>query len=248
MARFTDDAIVIRVQEWSETSQLVTLLTRGHGKVRGLAKGSKRLSPSSLQRFSGGFDLLTQGQAVTITRPSTELASLIEWDLREPWPHLRRRLAALQLSCYAADAVNALIADEDEHAGAYEAMAAFIVALRDESPQVTAAALLALQWSLLVECGYCPELNRDVVHDQPLPARASYAFDPIKGGLTTDAPAGSWKVRRQTVEALRLAASSASDGLAQADEDSLTRGNRLLCAYLRAILDKELPTMRFVQA
>jgi len=36
----TDDAVVLRVWDFSETSQTVALLTRARGSVRGLAKGS----------------------------------------------------------------------------------------------------------------------------------------------------------------------------------------------------------------
>ncbi|MEO1235807.1 MAG: recombination protein O N-terminal domain-containing protein, partial [Planctomycetota bacterium] len=75
MPRFKDQAICIRDVDWSETSQVVVLLTETRGKVRGWAKGSRRQSPSSIQRFSGGIELLTAGQVVATTRPSTELAA-----------------------------------------------------------------------------------------------------------------------------------------------------------------------------
>lgn len=241
MPRFSDDAIVIRVQEWSETSQIVTLLTAGHGKVRGLAKGSKRLSPSSLQRFSGGFELLTAGHVTAVTRPTTELATLIEWDLRQPWRHLRSSWAALQWACFAADLVNALIADEDEHAGVYVAMGDFIAALADAHTPVPAA-LLRFQWRLLTECGYRPELHRDVLTGDDLPPRPTYGFDPLKGGLTTDTHPPRWKIRSATVAALRALA----DDHSPPHPDALPGANRLLCSYARAILDKELPTMKLI--
>lgn len=232
MPRFTDDAIVIRTQEWSETSQLVTLFTRGHGKVRGLAKGSKRLSPSSLQRFSGGFELLTLGQVVAVTRPSTELATLIEWDLQDPLRHLRTNLRAQELGLYAADVVNAIIADEDEHTGVYEAMVGFIQGLADAQPQASleaSAVLLRFQWNLLNECGYRPELDRDVMKGEALVVRASYHFDPVKGGLTLEARPGAWKVRRETVEVLRRIQSAKPQALSEAsDEKVMERANRFL--------------------
>ena len=56
MSRFKDQAVCIRMIDWSETSQIVALLTREHGVLRGLAKGSKRMSPSAISRFSGGIE------------------------------------------------------------------------------------------------------------------------------------------------------------------------------------------------
>ena len=47
--RLTDNAICIRDLDWSESSQVVVLLTEAHGKVRGLAKGSRRNSPLTLR-------------------------------------------------------------------------------------------------------------------------------------------------------------------------------------------------------
>lgn len=252
MPRFTDDALVIRVQEWSETSQIVTLLTRRRGKVRGLAKGSKRLSPSSVQRFSGGFELLTGGQVVAITRPTSELASLIEWDLVEPCGHLRRDLAALQWSYYAADAVHALIADEDEHEAVYAAMLALLEGLAKPEATPRDDLLLRFQWQLLSFCGYRPVVERDVITEQSLGERATCWFDARRGGLTADAMdppdpmRGPWRVRRETVEALRAVASQPSltgSTRMQADRRAIAGANRLLCVYVRAILDRHLPTM-----
>ena len=81
MPSFTDSAICIRKLDWSETSQIVVLITEGHGKVSATAKGAKRQSPSTLAKFSGGIELLTAGEAVLITKPTADLANLIEWDL-----------------------------------------------------------------------------------------------------------------------------------------------------------------------
>src|SRR5690606_38853363 len=98
MPRFKDQAICIRHFDWSETSQIVALLTEQHGKIRAVAKGAKRTSPSSVQRYSGGIELLTLGQAVGLIKSSTDLANLTEWDLQEPFSHLRRNLEAQRLS------------------------------------------------------------------------------------------------------------------------------------------------------
>ena len=65
MADVTDSAVCLRCWDYSETSQTVSLLTREHGILRGLAKGAKRPKAS----FSGGFDPLTCGQLVAIIKP-----------------------------------------------------------------------------------------------------------------------------------------------------------------------------------
>lgn len=247
MSRFKDQALCIRLTDWSESSQVVTLLTQTHGKIRGLAKGSRRMSPSAVAKFSGGFELLTAGQIVATTKPSSDLATLTEWDLQQPYVHLRRHLKAQYMGLYAADLSNALLADHDAHQRSHDALFELLAALEpDETRQ---AALLRFQWQLLSDAGYQLELIKDVKSNEPLLSKTSYLFDPHTGGFTTqgghersDHPQGPWKVRAGTIDILRTIAS----GELPDDEVAINRANKLLCVYVRAILDRELPTMKFV--
>lgn len=263
MPRFKDQAICIRHIDWSETSQIVALLTEHHGLLRGLAKGSKRTSPSAVARYCGGIELLTQGQAVGMTKPTAELATITEWDLQQPYHHLRQSLRAQRLAMYGADLAAAMLADHDPHPRAFAALARLLDGLSD--PARHGEALLGYQWRLLEDAGYRPQLDRDVrtgkpieaviAQDQANPAVSRYTFDPRGGGLTVVAKAienGSWRVRPATVTLLgRLAAGgevSAAEGMPGGGElqECIGRANRLLCAYARAILDRELPTMAYV--
>jgi len=250
MPRFKEQAVCIRMIDWSETSQIVWLLTEGRGIVHGLAKGSKRQSPSSIARYSGGIELLTAGQAVGLVRAGTELANITEWDLQQPYHHLRKNLEAQQLALYAADLVNAMLAEHDPHPTTFEQLTVLLEALAQPEPGDMAGALLLFQWRLLGDCGYRPQLDRDTHTDGPLATQRAYLFDPRTGGLTQDrsTPAngsvGPWRVRRQTVELLRQIA--AQDDTPECDADSAKRANRLLCVYARAILDRQLPTMTIV--
>lgn len=243
MAKFKDQAICIRLFDWSETSQVVALLTLNHGKVRGVAKGAKRTSPSSVQRYSGGIELLTLGQAVGTIKQSAELANLTEWDLQKPYWHLHHDLDSQRLGFYAADLVNAMLADHDPHPPVFAALDELLDRLADGATRQVA--LLAFQWKLLSDCGYQPQLDRDVQSGDELVKARTYTFDSRAGGLTTAAAGhdGAWKVRASTVQLLRAAANGSDN---KADRQTLMRANRLLCVYARAILDRQLPTMKYV--
>ena len=243
MPRITDDAIVLRDLDYSESSQIVVLLTAAHGKLRGIAKGSRRNSPSSVARFSGGINLLNRGQVIATTRPTQDLASITEWDLQDDHFFLRRNLRAQQTAMFAADLLNALLPDGDPHPVCHGLMTTLLDRLVEADERSIAAALLTFQWGLLQDCGYQPELDRDVRLDEPLTRARAYSFDPTAGGLTTQERGGDWRVRSATVELLRELPGNFTT---QAKLDALERANRLLCVYVRAILDKELPTMRLV--
>lgn len=244
MPRFTDNAICIRDLDWSESSQLVVLLTESHGKVRGLAKGSRRNSPSAIERFSGGINLLSAGQAIVTTKPATQLASVTEWDLQRDHYHLRTNLRAQWSAMYAADLVNSLLADEDPHPGAFDATKRLLAELAE--PEAATRALLRFQWSLLVDVGYRPELLCDVETGEVMPRAKAYSFDPKLGGLTTRNGMHDehWRVRANTVDLLRAIANEES--IDSFDETMFIRANRLLCTYCRALIDKQLPTMDFI--
>ena len=244
MPRLTDNAICIRDLDWSESSQVVVLLTEAHGKVRGLAKGARRSSPSAIAKFSGGINLLSQGQAIITTKNATQLAAVTEWDLRSDHYHLRTDLSAQWTAMYAADLCGALLADEDPHPGAYRALLTLLDAL--VKPQAAPAALLLFQWALLVDVGYRPELERDVETGEPLPNAKAYSFDPKLGGLTcrNGMHDEHWRVRANTVELLRaVALDQATDPF---ELGAFERANRMLCTYFRALIDKQLPTMDFI--
>ena len=97
---------------------------------------------------------------------------------------------------------------------------------------------------MLDDCGYRPELERDVRLGDALGQAKAYTFDPVAGGLTVENGIADWRVRKQTVSLLRKL--SNGEVIDEVDADSIERANRLLCVYARAILDKELPTMKVV--
>ncbi len=251
MPRFKDHAIVLRHLDWSETSQLVVLLTREHGKRRGLAKGSQRLSPSAVQRFSGGLELLTLGQVVAHAKAGQGLANITEWDLQDDHWFLRRNLPALRLAMYAADVADALLPEDDSHPATFDALRAFLNQLRDQHrPADHASALLRYHWLLLCDAGYQPDLDSDVHTSQPLPLADAYTFDPHAGGLTMRASTKDWRVRASTVETLRAVVAAIqqpdSKPMPTPDDSAVTRANRLIGVYLRHLLGRELPTMQHV--
>lgn len=241
MPAIVDDAVVLRVWEFSETSQTAALFTRAHGSVRALAKGSRRPKAP----FSGGLDLLTRGEAVYYARAGSDLVTLAEWDLREVFWSARRRLDSHAVALHVIDLCARFIQDHDPHPALHDAL---LAALRSiEAGEDHALALLRFQWALLRETGYLPEVRRDVVTGGALGPGKTYAFDSHRGGLTRDAgaaaaPGPTWRVRAETVETLRWL--DEPDNLpAGPERESVRRAVRLLSEHVSTVLGRPPETL-----
>lgn len=241
MSAVFDEAVVLRVWEFSETSQTSALLTRGHGLVRAIAKGSRRARAP----FSGGLDVLTLGEAGLLIKPSSELATMTEWDLREVFRGARASWAGHVVSVYAADVAGRVVHDRDPHPRLFEAL---VGALRGVSREVGRGALwevLRFQWAALVEAGYRPQLDRSVSTGALLGERRLYGFSSVGGGLVEDpgrrGPEGVWRVRAGTVGALRAVEGGQSgEGVGFRD---VARANLLLGRHLGVVLGRDPPTL-----
>ncbi len=240
MPPLTDQAVCLRLRDWSETSQIAVLLTRTHGKLAVVAKGAKRHTPSAMSRFSGGLELLSRAQVIVYPKSAAALANLAEWNLLDAHWHLRSDLTAYRLAMYAADITDHLLIDADPHPPVFDALTEMLGELADSDAWRT---LLGYQWRLVGDLGYEPVLDRDVRQDAPLddPPR-TVAFSATAGGLVNGQDAADrWPVRQSTVALLRQL--KAGQPIDHTPPRVVIRANRLLCAYIRAILDRHLPTM-----
>jgi DNA repair protein RecO len=179
----SDSAIVIRQWDFSETSQTVSMFTRDHGIIRGLAKGARREKGS----FSGGLDVLTGGQVVAIVKPGRDLATLTAWQVQQMYPAVRTNLAANRAALYMADLIHHMIIDHDPHPAVFDCFAAALQQLSAEHE--IEAALLRFQWLLLRECGYEPVVAHDARTGEALPNDArSLTFSASAGGIVKHEP------------------------------------------------------------
>ena len=77
MGLYRDEAIVLRTQKLGEADRIITMLTRGNGRVRAVAKGVRRttsrfgsrLEPFThvdLQLYTGrNLDIVSQAESIT---------------------------------------------------------------------------------------------------------------------------------------------------------------------------------------
>ncbi len=211
MAIVRDRAVALRRFEYSETSQVLVLLTREHGKVRVLARGVKR---STKQRFAAAVDVLDVGAvALTERRGSGDgLSTLTEWKQLPCHGGLRERLDRIHGAQYAAEITAMLTEDWDAHPALFDALSGLLSALSvatDVPPRV-----VAYQCMLLDEVGLWPRFDACVLCGRPGDLTT---FSSLEGGAVCRhcEPA---QIEKRFVSAAVLAALAAwSPGTASGD-------------------------------
>ena len=173
-------AVILRTYEYSETSYVLSLLTRDHGRLHALAKGARRPKGT----FGGEIDLLAEGQAVLLMHPDTSLHLLTEFSCRNRRLALRSSLARSYAACYVADAVAAASPEGDAQPELYDLLTHTLDFLETDD---VAAAVAFFQIHLLDLAGFMPDLKHCAGCGAALGRRAAagpqltYSF--LKGGL-----------------------------------------------------------------
>lgn len=171
-----EPAFVLHTTAWRETSLIVELLTRHHGRIACVAKGAKR-PRSALRGVLHAFQPLHVGFA-----GQHELRTLTsaEWLGGMGSPQGEGLLCAFYLN----ELLVKLLPRDDAHPALFDAYAQALVSLGLGGPPE--ACLRRFEWQLLREIGYALDLQRDA-DNQPVRADRRYSLMPGRGFLATDA-------------------------------------------------------------
>ena len=152
-----DQAVCLRAVNYSDTSQVVTLLTREHGKIAAMAKGSRR----SKSAFDGAIEPFAFGPVLFVASETHDtLAALTEFVQSPRFRPLRSHLAAMHAGLFALELTEAFCHDSDPHPALFDALTDTLGTLPiEDSPQSVLCALIDYQLTLLEEAGIAPVLD-----------------------------------------------------------------------------------------
>ena len=231
-----DRAVCIRTADYSETSQVVTLFARRSGKVRAIAKGSKRAKSA----FDGPIEVLSLGDIMFSGVHKDALATLTEFEQQPVRGGLRRNLFALHSALFAAELLDALTDELDPHPVLFDHFAQFLQDV-DDSELVSdrrdiIIRLILFQVVLLGEAGMHPVLKACANCKRPLTAewRESYFSSVANGLICRDCEMSFPDKLRLNIRAAHALADLKQ--MAQADEKLLDEIERLLIHHFTHIL------------
>ena len=126
----TSRAIVLRNYRVGEADKIVVFLTRGFGKVRGIAKGARRMR----SRFGGSLEVGTEIELTFFEKESRELVSIDRCDIvRSSFATLREPLLVSAVS-YFTDLVDSFAPERETNERLFRLLQAVLGSL-SESPE-----------------------------------------------------------------------------------------------------------------
>lgn len=152
-----DQAICLRTVTYSETSQIITLFTREHGKLSAIAKGSRR--PKNA--FDGPIEIFACGSITYIPGRGDAIATLTEFSQQPLFRGLRANLDALNAALLSAELTEKLTEMQDPHPDLFDALRQFLTDVQ-EAKDITEVLiyLILYQLTLLTEAGIRPVFDR----------------------------------------------------------------------------------------
>jgi len=182
-------AVVLKSSAFGETSAVVTLLTRDHGKLRGLAKGAWRPKAG----FDAALDLLSSCEVVVLRKSSGGLHLVTEASLER-----RFRVASLEAfhaALHLAEVADGLTAEDDPQPEAFDAIHDAIRRLSGRPPPAEArerpgedvhSILLRTELRMLRLCGHGVSLSACASCGRSAAAPGRSAFGLLDGGVLCD--------------------------------------------------------------
>lgn len=197
-------AYVLHTRPYRDTSMLVDLFTREHGRVALVAKGVRAGKSRRRALLNPFIALLVSFQG----RGGLKLLTGLEAHGASP----SLQGAALYCGFYINELLLRLLAEHDPHPYVYENYQATLMALSREKQ--LEPWLRRFELSVLEELGYGINLLADATHDTPLQADAWYQFESELG--FTQVPTGAHSEGAQSLFSGRDLLAIASDDFSHA--------------------------------
>jgi DNA repair protein RecO (recombination protein O) len=170
-------AIVLGTRNLGEADKLVTLFTHHHGKIKGTAKGARRIK----SRFGGSLEPFTHSQVILFQKTRDSLYRIQQADILQSFRKLREDLERILWASRVAVLTSTMAPEGEPNPPLFHALLETFTALHDQDGEL-ATRLFEIQ--LLQYTGYQPRLDMEVC----LRCRGkldpqNIFFSPVHGGI-----------------------------------------------------------------
>jgi DNA repair protein RecO (recombination protein O) len=146
-------AITLKSRKWSEADRIVTFYTRDIGKIRGIARGARRLK----SQLGAALEPLTICELNLFEKSGDSLYRVSQVDLVEPFVRFREDLPLMAAAARMANVVAAITPDGDPDSNLFDTLEQGLYSLAGSNdPGLTA---LLFQIRLLGLTGFRPQTD-----------------------------------------------------------------------------------------
>ncbi|MEQ8483384.1 MAG: DNA repair protein RecO [Pseudomonadales bacterium] len=173
-----EQALVLHVRPYRETSAIVSLLTAGHGRIAVVARGARGGRRGSVLQPFNQVRVGFSGRGGLFTLTGSELT-------RHAW------LSGEALACafYVAEVVSRVLTEHDSHPRLFAATCVTVDCLQQGTPPPDVA-LRRFERLLLEELGYGLDFSQDADSGAPIDPDRDYLLYPDSGFVATSTGRG----------------------------------------------------------
>jgi DNA repair protein RecO (recombination protein O) len=175
MALLKTPAITLKSRKWGEADRIVTFYTLRFGKLRGVARGARRVK----SRFGSALEPFVHVDLNLFEKGNDPLYRITQADIRESYAVLREDLALMSAAARLANLVDAVSGEGDAGTPIFETLLEGLRAL--SSTDDPALVALVYQIRLLGHTGFRPQTDHCAACGKPY--GAAMRFAPASGGL-----------------------------------------------------------------
>jgi DNA repair protein RecO (recombination protein O) len=240
MKIISDEAVVIGLMDYRETDRIVSLFSREHGRISGIARGARR----SVKRFGGALELFAR---LSISfHPGEALLTLREVDLRTIYPQIRATLAGIAHAGYAAELVAALSPERHANQRVFRLLTAYLEHL-DQAP-ATPADRHFFEVNLLNILGYRPPLEHCAGCGADLgPGGGLWSSASGHGIYCQRCASAGTRLSAATVALLRQSLATGRFGQIGFSSEALAETDEFLHDFIAAHIQRPLKSLAFLR-
>ncbi|MBI3805036.1 MAG: DNA repair protein RecO [Nitrospirae bacterium] len=175
MSLLTTPAIVLGSIKLGEADKLVTFFTAKKGKLKGVAKGARRMK----SRFGAALEPFTHCNLVVFEKPGDKLARINQSDIVHSFQLLRENWSEIHLASHMVQMVQKLTPDEEPNPAIFRLLLEALTYLEKGADRQLSAILFVIR--LVAYSGYQPRLDQCLKCRKRLTEPKIY-FSPGQGG------------------------------------------------------------------
>ena len=172
-------AVVLKSQRWGEADRIVTFYTEQLGKIRGVARGARRMK----SRLGGTLEPLSLIDLTVFEKAPDTLVRISQADIISSLGKLRESLSLMSAAARMVNMVKAITPDRDPNSTIFDTLVGGLQSLEEDGDAVLCT--LLFQIHVLGQTGFRPQTDHCAgcgADFTPTKAR----FSPSSGGLVCD--------------------------------------------------------------